>query len=485
MKALTDSKRRLSLSSNFNDDDQDEDDDTMCSGTAVKRSIVYYLKNSTLHGLKYIAEESITIPERVFFGIAFVLVVILSGFFISNVYVKWSASPIIISTSAKQKLTSNMPFPAITICNLNQALLSRVQRISRSSSNFSLLMGLCDQGGDLTISYIGTWKYFKAILVEVAQPCDEMLLYCSFGSRPGTVHHAVQLDSHRRRPVLQLQCPGSLVPDTELQRRCPAGAAPAERPLRGHRLDRGAGLCQEAARVLLPPNLGRHRDTHGAHRGAECLGGGVLLHQVHERGLQGARPQSRRAAEGQQLRPHSDGGQGGEDTHRARVRGRPALDSVHQEVGEALPLLGRERSGILPHLLAQELRAGVRGQAAAPRVQLRPLLPAADRPGLPGLRAERQHLHESRPDGDRVLADEPLLRELLARLLRAHLQGHPVHVLDCVRSAVPVRRGPARLHLQGRAQQCQRALHSALLLRDQHLSQHHQVRDVWLHGVPL
>ncbi|XP_001355676.3 pickpocket protein 28 [Drosophila pseudoobscura] len=183
MKALTDSKRRLSLSSNFNDDDQDEDDDTMCSGAAVKRSIVYYLKNSTLHGLKYIAEESITIPERVFFGISFVLVVILSGFFISNVYVKWSASPIIISTSAKQKLTSNMPFPAITICNLNQALLSRVQRISRSSSNFSLLMGLCDQGGDLTISYIGTWKYFKAILVEVAQPCDEMLLYCSFGSR--------------------------------------------------------------------------------------------------------------------------------------------------------------------------------------------------------------------------------------------------------------------------------------------------------------
>jgi len=112
-----------------------------------------------------------------------VLVVILSGFFISNVYVKWSASPIIISTSAKQKLTSNMPFPAITICNLNQALLSQVDRIARTSTNFSLLMGLCDQGGDTTISYIGTWKYFKAILVEVAQPCEKMLLYCSFGSR--------------------------------------------------------------------------------------------------------------------------------------------------------------------------------------------------------------------------------------------------------------------------------------------------------------
>ncbi|KAH8238226.1 hypothetical protein KR032_001299 [Drosophila birchii] len=186
MKTLTDSRLRHSaalMGKKKKESGSEDDESSMCSCAGIKRSVIYYLKNSTLHGLKYIAEESITIPERVFFGIAFVLVVILSGFFISNVYMKWSASPIIISTSAKQKLTSNMPFPAITICNLNQALLSKVDRISRTSTNFSLLMGLCDQGGDTTISYIGTWKYFKAILVEVAQPCEKMLLYCSFGSR--------------------------------------------------------------------------------------------------------------------------------------------------------------------------------------------------------------------------------------------------------------------------------------------------------------
>ncbi|XP_034102297.2 pickpocket protein 28 [Drosophila albomicans] len=44
-------------------------------------------------------------------------------------------------------------------------------------------MSLCSQGDDQTITYVGTWKYFKALLVDVAQPCDEMLLYCSFGSR--------------------------------------------------------------------------------------------------------------------------------------------------------------------------------------------------------------------------------------------------------------------------------------------------------------
>ncbi|KAL7744948.1 hypothetical protein ACLKA6_007220 [Drosophila palustris] len=177
-------KRRTRQKEQLNPSGDSSDEElTLCSRESIKKSAKYYLQNSTLHGLKYLAEERITIPERVFFGISFFLVVILSGFFISNIYIKWSASPIIISTSAKQLLTSNMPFPAVTICNLNQALRSRVQRISRSSSNYSLLMSLCSQGDEQTITYVGTWKYFKALLVDVAQPCEDMLLYCSFGSR--------------------------------------------------------------------------------------------------------------------------------------------------------------------------------------------------------------------------------------------------------------------------------------------------------------
>ncbi|KAM7347465.1 pickpocket 28 [Cochliomyia hominivorax] len=162
----------------------EDDDDNVCSKEAVKKNIKYYLQNTTLHGLKYIAEDKITIPERVFFGLAFIGVVILSAFFISNVYGKWRASPIIISTSAKQTSATEVPFPAITICNLNQAQKTKVQHISRTSTNYSLLMSLCDQAsGDLAMTYVGTWKYFKAILIEVAQPCDDMLLYCSFGSQ--------------------------------------------------------------------------------------------------------------------------------------------------------------------------------------------------------------------------------------------------------------------------------------------------------------
>lgn len=44
--------------------DYSSDDDHVCSKDALKKTIKYYLQNTTLHGLKYIAEDKITIPER-------------------------------------------------------------------------------------------------------------------------------------------------------------------------------------------------------------------------------------------------------------------------------------------------------------------------------------------------------------------------------------------------------------------------------------
>lgn len=78
-----------------------------------------YLRVSTLHGLRYVGDRTITLFERflkcslvrviirlekhsfvyicrAFFIGVFLLVIFLSVFFISNVWIKWSKSPVII-----------------------------------------------------------------------------------------------------------------------------------------------------------------------------------------------------------------------------------------------------------------------------------------------------------------------------------------------------------------------------------------------------
>ncbi|XP_055390287.1 pickpocket protein 28-like [Condylostylus longicornis] len=55
-----------------------------------------------------------------------------SGYFINNAYLKWTQHPVIITTAPKPVLFSSIPFPAITICNLNRAKKSVALKIPRA-----------------------------------------------------------------------------------------------------------------------------------------------------------------------------------------------------------------------------------------------------------------------------------------------------------------------------------------------------------------
>lgn len=87
-----------------------------------------FCQHSTLHGLKYVVDESLYPAERIFFALSFVLVVLLSIFFISNVYTKWSSTPIIVAINPAPSFIVDEPFPAVTLCNLNQASKKRASQ---------------------------------------------------------------------------------------------------------------------------------------------------------------------------------------------------------------------------------------------------------------------------------------------------------------------------------------------------------------------
>lgn len=119
--------------------------------------------------------------NRAFFLLAFLLVVFLSMYFISNIYQKWSASPIIIGLNAVATPISEFPFPAVTICNMNQARRSIVNGFSADSVEKALLQSLCRPQSDdeassadapdaqsLPPDSAGKWMVFRQFLLDVS-----------------------------------------------------------------------------------------------------------------------------------------------------------------------------------------------------------------------------------------------------------------------------------------------------------------------------
>lgn len=177
---------------------------------SVRENFMKYLLNSTLHGLTYVGDSKLTYFERwiryenkrewntnlllcfrAFFAFSFCLVLAFSSYFISNVWSKWSASPVIITLNPVATPLIDFPFPAITICNMNQAQRSTVQRIPSSPSNYFILQTLCSSSNVQNASNSkGKWPQFRNFMIEVAQACKDMLLYCSYG---GNVHDCYKL----------------------------------------------------------------------------------------------------------------------------------------------------------------------------------------------------------------------------------------------------------------------------------------------------
>nr|XP_036231447.1 pickpocket protein 28 [Bactrocera oleae] len=156
---------------------------TYCRGNMKK-----FLKETTLHGLKYLADDTITIWEKSFFLCAFLAAIIVTANLIANVYAKWISTPVIIGISPHPTSILNTPFPAITVCNMNQVMASSVANYTTDSSEGVLLKLLCNVGSIVDEKLIESPNFknnnltVSTFLLEHAQPCSRMLLSCSIGS---------------------------------------------------------------------------------------------------------------------------------------------------------------------------------------------------------------------------------------------------------------------------------------------------------------
>lgn len=106
---------------------------------------------------------------RVFFILSFIFVLSLSLYFISNIYQKWTASPIIIAQNAYATSISEFPFPAVTICNLNQVEKSKIKNVKEGTMESMLVKSLCQTTNDDEIGeeFEGKWSVFREFLLNV------------------------------------------------------------------------------------------------------------------------------------------------------------------------------------------------------------------------------------------------------------------------------------------------------------------------------
>lgn len=147
-----------------------------------------YLDNSTLHGLSYIGKGSLSLVERLFFVGTFAMVCLCAAYFIAIVYDKWSASPVILTLSGRATGVTSISFPAVTICNMNQARRSVVETFANNSVEAQLLRAVCRRDPNMSSSDSGTsnqteWSVFRGFLLRVSHTCRDMLLYCWYGRR--------------------------------------------------------------------------------------------------------------------------------------------------------------------------------------------------------------------------------------------------------------------------------------------------------------
>ncbi|XP_026668491.1 pickpocket protein 28-like [Ceratina calcarata] len=174
--------------------DEDDDDDKRAGKskkqqsvrTVVTTTLKQYSTNTSLHGLHYIGDSNFTIFERIFWLIACFLALMGASYYIWSLYQKWVDSPIIISLSPEPVPLNEIPFPSVTICNMNNVKKSEADRIhaGNDARKKMLLEDMCNFDNETVNNEPDQaavkWENMLRFMINVSQSCTEMLHLCKW-----------------------------------------------------------------------------------------------------------------------------------------------------------------------------------------------------------------------------------------------------------------------------------------------------------------
>ncbi|KAI9552641.1 putative amiloride-sensitive sodium channel [Daphnia sinensis] len=157
-----------------------------------------FCDTTSIHGLKYITEENSHWLKRAMWTLVFLGGILFSGYFCWQMWNKWEDSPVLMSLDSNRYPLKNIPFPAVTICNVNkvsktkllqfmedprykdvtyekmQETLRYMTKLDRAITNEKELEYLNGYYEALNISSLDLFE----ILRESAPSCKDMIMDC-------------------------------------------------------------------------------------------------------------------------------------------------------------------------------------------------------------------------------------------------------------------------------------------------------------------
>ncbi|XP_061710729.1 pickpocket protein 28-like isoform X2 [Cydia pomonella] len=160
--------------------------------------IVYdFAENTTLNGLKYMAEKRTSILERLFWTSTFILSTILCVMMVYKSYVKYDTSGVVVTLKEHLVSVNEYPFPAVTICpqaRIRQkrynytcaGLYSFTNDSGVDLKKFHSTMVLCDNDDEINSSDAYPFLDYPVDIktfFEVAPRHEDIFMECSWRNK--------------------------------------------------------------------------------------------------------------------------------------------------------------------------------------------------------------------------------------------------------------------------------------------------------------
>lgn len=79
-----------------------------------------FAANTSMHGLKFIAQDEASLPERILWIALFLVGLLFAVIFSWNLWQNWQESPVLITIQTANYPIKEYPFPTVTICSVNK-----------------------------------------------------------------------------------------------------------------------------------------------------------------------------------------------------------------------------------------------------------------------------------------------------------------------------------------------------------------------------